>query len=149
MQAIIEAPGPGSSLHCYVKGPRPDINDEWGSTSGRGRTGGGGGEGARRGAVMSDDGSEAGGAEDRPSGGPGAYYTLPWPSGWKLERGSVSKFLRALAGPIMLVRRRGAYWLAQGVGFLRQWPCRAGAATPSWRGWFSNCCACWRGPLCW
>ncbi|KIZ05253.1 hypothetical protein MNEG_2702 [Monoraphidium neglectum] len=109
MQAIIEAPGPNAQLQFYAKGPRPDINDEWGPSSSRrdGAWGGSGNEGARRGrgAINSDDGAD-GVAEDRPAtggagGGPG-HYTLPWPSGWKLERGAVSKFLRALRGPIML-----------------------------------------------
>jgi len=132
MQAIIEAPSPSATLQFYVRGPRPDINDEWGSTSSRHRGGGGngggnngdwsssgggvdkrstGGSGGR--SVMSSVDAD-GVAEDRPSGSSGAqYYTLPWPSGWKLERGRVSKFLRALQAPIMLVGgvgRGGVGW---------------------------------------
>jgi hypothetical protein len=52
MAAIIEAPGPDASLQFYVRGPRPDINDEWGSTSRRGgggsRPNGRGSTGAQR-----------------------------------------------------------------------------------------------------
>ncbi|GBF98024.1 sucrose phosphatase [Raphidocelis subcapitata] len=111
MQAIIEAPGPSASLQFYVRGPRPDLNDEWGSSAARsgggwggaGGGGGGGGSGKRRGGGGSVDGGSEVQAEDRPHASSGAtHYTLPWPSGWKLERGTVSKFLRALQGPIML-----------------------------------------------
>ena len=133
MQAIVEAPGPDARLHFFVRGPRPDLNDEWGSTAARG--GGGGGnwavstlDGGGSGSGSGGGGADGGGAEDRParanvsggdassgsggvagvaagggdgtSGGP--YYTLPWPGGWKLERGAVAKFERALAGPVML-----------------------------------------------
>lgn len=136
MQAIVEAPGPEATLQFYVRGPRPDINDEWGSSISSSRrtatdggnggyNGNGGGNGGSNGSEASRQqqqqrrsrgttGSvDAGGdprTEDRPSkgavgggvGGEGTYYTLPWPSGWKLDRGKVSKFLRALQAPIML-----------------------------------------------
>lgn len=129
MQAIVESPGPDAQLQFYVRGPRPDINDEWGPSSSRkegkesswpgsnGRGGGGRGGGG-------GGGAGEGVAEDRPSAGAGSnggggYYTLPWPSGWKLERGNVTKFLRALQGPIMLVgagRLKGAAGLAGCLG---------------------------------
>lgn len=94
MQATVEAPGPDAQLQFYILGPRPDINDEWGPSarySGAGANGSGGGGG---------NGVPA----DRPAGEGGrpGHYVAPWPGGWKLERGCVSKFLRALRGPVML-----------------------------------------------
>ncbi|KAI8469032.1 MAG: sucrose-6F-phosphate phosphohydrolase-domain-containing protein [Monoraphidium minutum] len=103
MQAIVESPGPDAQLQFYVRGPRPDINDEWGSTSSRRDPYGGNGNGRPRPPSGGSGGEPL--AEDRPAkrgDGGGGYYTLPWPSGWKLERGSVSKFLRGLQAPILL-----------------------------------------------
>lgn len=110
MQVIVEAPGPNASMQFYVRGPRPDINDEWGSTAARNARVNGDGKSPSKqsGSTGSVDSTGEPCAEDRPSGtGGNGSYTLPWPSGWKLERGTVSKFLRALQGPIMLVRGRG------------------------------------------
>jgi hypothetical protein len=161
MQALIEAPGPEASLQFYVRGPRPDINDEWGSTSRRGGGGGGGGSrGNGRGGTSARTGlGGLGGASGvgrelrrRPCSKPPtdsvaalckrAHSPQPSPHALPRARAQAASTAATAAAPRTGPRARAASATATTR-------CR-GPAGGSWSGARSpSSCAPCRGPSCW
>jgi len=102
-QAFVPAPSKSYAMEFYVQGPAPGegVTGSASDGEGSGRSSRSQNGQVTRGSSSTRDSS--GPKEDRPrKGSPDAVYTMPWPGGWKLQNGTVTKFMRALDPPMLL-----------------------------------------------